>query len=1014
MIGSIKAYLGCTAAFAALFVVVNVASGQEDVLSYMRLPAAPQKRREVDPLHPPPRPYSKPDYRMAPSAPAPPILVEDVSGMHEEDTDNLLRLWEQRPSMHESRQVLSEALSMPSEPRNLNPFGNPGQAGPGPMSSPVGGSWSQIGSGDYNSDGIHHEAGRIRQATYAYDNAQSQTVLWVGATGGGLWRAVVIIPFGGVFVPVSDNLPGSPSVGAFLVQPGNSNNILIGTGDSYRYSGTGMYKTTDEGATWTAVFPTDGTSWPGAFQKILIDVNDTTNQTVLAEGDSGIWRSTDFGSTWTQVYSGSASDLVQDPNADWIWYAGAPGVGVLRSTDYGKSFSPIGSGISTPIGRVSVALSAAASWHVYALTEGKFGVMGGIWRSDNYGAGTWVSLDPKDKIGWGQAFHTCAINVDPSDADRLWVGMGGMQVTSNATAASPTWKYDTGSGGTFDGGHADHTCFTFEPGTTTVIGGCDGGVYSWDYTSLKDSGALNLNTGLNCQQVLSPPNCLAGSRTLPDRCLAGLQDNQLVLIEGQNTPTIQMVGQGGDGGCVSISPDNGSTMVGITNTYRMYSTDTFSTYNYIDFALQGKQQALLIDQTPGRIPSYIYTQSDSNVYFKTNDTSNDWAPVNSKPLPSTWNTRVLDAACDLTGGNYVFYLTAWSTGKMIVMDGYSDGTVGSMSWEYRTPKLATGAWNSECHIAADRSTLSPYTVTYVTGASRPSQAFLSNDRGKKWKEVTGDLATNLPNANYWKLIANPGDQRQLFLATDQGVYRSDNGGVNWYKYGNGLPAVTSVLGLELNYDNSTPPTLNAGTNGRGFWVRLVEAGLASLTLKPTSVTGGISSKGTVELNGPAPTGGAEVTLSTSDADAAGPPATVTVPAGSTSASFTISTKPVASKTAVTITAAYRYGVSLHATLTVKAPALASVTLKPGTVTGGKSSIGTVKLTGAVATGASVTVSLVSSDPSVAAVPSTVTIPAGASAATFTITTSPVAAQTKVTISATYAGIAKSAILTVDP
>src|SRR5262249_53783178 len=142
--------------------------------------------------------------------------------------------------------------------------------------------WEQIGSGDYNPDGVHHQAGRIRQATYAYDNAQGFTTLWLGATGGGVWRGVLLGIFGVAFVPVSDNLPGSPSVGAFLVQPGNSNNILIGTGDSYRSPGTGLYKTTAGGAIWNEVNPSDGTAWPSAFQKILIDLNDSTNQTVLA------------------------------------------------------------------------------------------------------------------------------------------------------------------------------------------------------------------------------------------------------------------------------------------------------------------------------------------------------------------------------------------------------------------------------------------------------------------------------------------------------------------------------------------------------------------------------------------------------------------------------------------------------------------------------------------------------------------------------------------------------------
>jgi hypothetical protein len=90
-------------------------------------------------------------------------------------------------------------------------------------------------------------------------------------------------------------------------------------------------------------------------------------------------------------------------------YAGAPGVGVLRSTSYGNSFGPIGSGITAPIGRVSVAVSAAAPWHVYAISaidvNGISRTLGGIWRSDDYGDGTWLQIESSDHIsGAGQAF----------------------------------------------------------------------------------------------------------------------------------------------------------------------------------------------------------------------------------------------------------------------------------------------------------------------------------------------------------------------------------------------------------------------------------------------------------------------------------------------------------------------------------------------------------------------------------------------------------------------------------
>src|SRR2546428_1912076 len=79
--------------------------------------------------------------------------------------------------------------------------------------------------------------------------------------------------------------------------------------------------------------------------------------------------------------------------------------------------------------------------------------------------------------------------------------------------------------------------------------------------------------------------------------------------------------------------------------------------------------------------------------------------------------------------------------------------------------------------------------------------------------------------------------------------------------------------------------------------------LSSLTVNPTSVNGGIPSIGTVVLSSAAPVGGAQVVLSSNN-PAAGVPSDVTVPAGSNSANFTVSTAPVSAPTVATISASY--------------------------------------------------------------------------------------------------------------
>ena len=90
--------------------------------------------------------------------------------------------------------------------------------------------------------------------------------------------------------------------------------------------------------------------------------------------------------------------------------------------------------------------------------------------------------------------------------------------------------------------------------------------------------------------------------------------------------------------------------------------------------------------------------------------------------------------------------------------------------------------------------------------------------------------------------------------------------------------------------------------------------LSAPSLAPASVIGGSPSTGTVTLTGPAPKGGTVATLTYGSSVASGP-ATVTVAAGMSKATFTVTTKKVSTSTAVKITAAHA-GVNKAATLTV--------------------------------------------------------------------------------------------------
>jgi len=211
----------------------------------------------------------------------------------------------------------------------------------------------------------------------------------------------------------------------------------------------------------------------------------------------------------------------------------------------------------------------------------------------------------------------------------------------------------------------------------------------------------------------------------------------------------------------------------------------------------------------------------------------------------------------------------------------------------------------------------------------------------------------------------------------------------------------ATAGAATTQQNATVKGALSGSVGSAT-LTVVGVMVKSLTASPVSVVSGATAIGTVSLNGAAPPSGAVVTLSTSRASAA-VPASVTVPSGATSATFHITAGTVATATSVTISATY--GGVTTTTLTVNPLAASAVTPSPAALVGGgtPSANNWVYLNcPAPASGAVLT--LTSSNVS-AAIPASVTVPAGATYAKFGITSWSVAA---------YGGATNAAVLTLKP
>ena len=228
-----------------------------------------------------------------------------------------------------------------------------------------------------------------------------------------------------------------------------------------------------------------------------------------------------------------------------------------------------------------------------------------------------------------------------------------------------------------------------------------------------------------------------------------------------------------------------------------------------------------------------------------------------------------------------------------------------------------------------------------------------------------------------------------------------------------IPFGQSSANFTITSSAVTSPTsatiaASIGATTKTAMLTLVPVGLASVTFNPTSIQSGLTSTGTVSLNGTAPSNGFVVKLVPSST-AVSIPASVTIPAGSTGARFAAKANPVS--TAVDVAVAAKLALtSVSGKLTITPPALSDFSLQPDTVVGGVGSVGTVTLTGPAGSGG-IVVKLASSS-SFVKVPSSITVTAGQSSTTFKLSTTSVPVDSTIIISASSNGQTLQSVLTV--
>jgi len=206
-------------------------------------------------------------------------------------------------------------------------------------------------------------------------------------------------------------------------------------------------------------------------------------------------------------------------------------------------------------------------------------------------------------------------------------------------------------------------------------------------------------------------------------------------------------------------------------------------------------------------------------------------------------------------------------------------------------------------------------------------------------------------------------------------------------------------------------TATLGSSSMSASLTIDPATITGVSMSPTAVIGGTSSTGTITLNTHAgPTGDAVTINAPSPASVTSP---VTVPAGTSTTTFTVNTSAVSVANLVIISCTQN-STTKQATLTVNPATLTNFTLASGSVVGGTNASGTITLGSAAGpSGDTATLSTTPSSPAVTP-PASAIVASGTTTKTFSIPTAAVATSTTVAVKATWNGVTLSQNLTVTP
>lgn len=660
-------------------------------------------------------------------------------------------------------------------------------------------------------------------------NVTTNKKVWAGGVGGGLWYTNDITATNPTWVKVND-FANNLAVSTMAQSQANPKNMFFGTGEGWGNSdairGVGIFRSTDGGTTWAQLTSTNNDFFY-YITKLAIDKTGI----IYATTSTGIYKSSDNGNTWTRVLAttttpASVSNLFQDVEiaADGSIYATCRGqVWKSNRTTHGANVGNLGNWQNvSPTGsfaRIELATAPSNSSRVYVLCQGSnSNDCTAIFSSENGGT-SWTSrpvptiIDQGSNSNFtrGQAWYDLIATVDPNNADIVYIGGVDVLRTTNKGAnwtQITTWSSFAAPSG-MPVVHADHHNIIFVNGSsTTALLATDGGIYystNINRTSGYPAFAAK-NSGYNVTQYYAADlHPTAGSNYM----LAGAQDNGSHKFNATGINSVTSA-SGGDGAFCHINQTNGNIQITSYVYSSFYVNTNGGSGNFSNVNLNG-------GGNKGRfINPSDYDDAQNILYFGDNGgTLGRWSSVGSGStytgLSATSITSLKASAIkvDPNTSNRVWVAFSGSGAPKLVRfdNANATATVTNVSTGTGFP-TTSGLYISSIDVQRGNANHLLMTASNYGAAS----VYETTDGGTNWTNIEG----NLPDMPIRWGIFNPKNSDQVFLATELGVWSTDNLNgttTQWFADNSGLANVRVDM---LQYRTSDY-TMIAATHGRGVF-----------------------------------------------------------------------------------------------------------------------------------------------------------------------------------------------------